>query len=276
MFQDSPETVCLPDSDAAVPITSIVPVDAAIFRIPDENGSPVCVGGAIDGQDETPQDVSSFVTPNDPRLTSGLTFPDDPVPAFPSRMILNQRRETSLNHEDILNFKRLSKKSNEFYKEIKRKNHYSEFIRAMMKNHPAKRELAHKSECQKREKCQQRNHKILSINVKNYKKLVPKELYVQLKNCDESGKLKEKYFSSSSKGYPLDFKMKKLCVQLKRCNEAEKLKEKYFSAERKYPLDSGRKKLHVHLNRCDENAELKEEYFSASRRYSSNFKMNNV
>ncbi|GFQ87127.1 hypothetical protein TNCT_400421 [Trichonephila clavata] len=78
----SPETVCLPDSDAAVPITPIVPVDVAIVHIPDENGSPVRVLGAINGRDETTLDVSLFVTPNTPRPASPLTFPDDPVPAF--------------------------------------------------------------------------------------------------------------------------------------------------------------------------------------------------
>ncbi|GFY42714.1 hypothetical protein TNIN_427251 [Trichonephila inaurata madagascariensis] len=90
----------------------------------------------------------------------------------------------------------------------------------------------------------QKKPEILSVNVKDYKKLVPKDVYVQLKDCDASGKLKEEFnFSSSSKGYPLDL---------------------------------GMKRLYVHVIRCDEDEELKEDYFSASGRCSSNFKMNNV
>ncbi|GFY51362.1 integrase catalytic domain-containing protein [Trichonephila inaurata madagascariensis] len=78
-FSDSPETVCLPDSDVAV--TPKVPVDAAIVRIPDENGSPVVrAGGAINKQDETILDASPSITPNDPVPTSPLTVPDDPEP----------------------------------------------------------------------------------------------------------------------------------------------------------------------------------------------------
>ncbi|GFR20121.1 hypothetical protein TNCT_27251 [Trichonephila clavata] len=82
-FSDSPETVCLPDSDAAVSITPIIPVDVAMVRIPDENGSPVHVGGAINGQDEITLDVSPLTIPDDPEPAFPLTIPDDPVPAFP-------------------------------------------------------------------------------------------------------------------------------------------------------------------------------------------------
>ncbi|GFV20612.1 hypothetical protein TNCV_776571 [Trichonephila clavipes] len=54
---DSPETVCFPDSDVAV--TTKVPVDAAIIRIPDKNGSPVVrAEGTINKQDETNLDAS--------------------------------------------------------------------------------------------------------------------------------------------------------------------------------------------------------------------------
>ncbi|GFY48830.1 hypothetical protein TNIN_140601 [Trichonephila inaurata madagascariensis] len=77
--RDSPETVCLPDSDVAV--TPKVPVDAAIVRIPDENESPVVhAGEAINEQGETIMDSSPSITPNDPVPASPLTFPDDPEP----------------------------------------------------------------------------------------------------------------------------------------------------------------------------------------------------
>ncbi|PRD27355.1 UNVERIFIED_CONTAM: hypothetical protein NCL1_35584 [Trichonephila clavipes] len=118
--------------------------------------------------------------------------------------------------------------------------------------------------------------RIQSINVKDYRKLVPKDVFILLKDCDASGKLKEDYFSSLSKGYPSNIKMKRVSVLISRCKEAEKLKEEYLSQERKYPLDLGMKKLYIHLIRCDEDKELKEVYFSAAGRYSSNFKMNNV
>ncbi|GFS31063.1 hypothetical protein TNIN_308481 [Trichonephila inaurata madagascariensis] len=83
-FSDSSGTVCLPDSDAAVPITPKVPVDAAIVRIPDENESPIHAGAVINEQDEkTILDASPSITPNDPRPASPLTFSDVFVPAFP-------------------------------------------------------------------------------------------------------------------------------------------------------------------------------------------------
>ncbi|GFY43319.1 integrase catalytic domain-containing protein [Trichonephila inaurata madagascariensis] len=82
-FSDSPETVCFLGSDAAVPITLLVPVDAAIVRILDENGSPVHAVGVINGQDETILDASSTITPNGLKPAFLLNIPYDPVPAFP-------------------------------------------------------------------------------------------------------------------------------------------------------------------------------------------------
>ncbi|GFR24409.1 hypothetical protein TNCT_610231 [Trichonephila clavata] len=55
-----------------------------------------------------------------------------------------------------------------------------------------------------------------TVNVKNYKKLITKELYVQLKRCDID------MFK-----YPLDFDLKTQYVKVKRCDED---KESYISA----------------------------------------------
>ncbi|GFR01057.1 hypothetical protein TNCT_510011 [Trichonephila clavata] len=77
-----PEAVCLPVSKAAVPITQMAPVDFATFLLPGENGSPVCAGEVINGQDETILDASLSVNLTDPLSAFSSTILDDPVPPF--------------------------------------------------------------------------------------------------------------------------------------------------------------------------------------------------
>ncbi|GFY42953.1 hypothetical protein TNIN_142411 [Trichonephila inaurata madagascariensis] len=67
-------------SEAALPITLIVPVNFETDRLPDENGSPVRAGRVIYGQNETLHPASLSVTLNDPRPAFPLTIPDYPEP----------------------------------------------------------------------------------------------------------------------------------------------------------------------------------------------------
>ncbi|GFY07243.1 hypothetical protein TNCV_1585981 [Trichonephila clavipes] len=79
MYCSSEKWVNIKHFDAAV--TPKVPVDAAIVRIPDANGSPVVhAGRVINEQDETILDASPSIIPNDPVPASPLTVPDDPEP----------------------------------------------------------------------------------------------------------------------------------------------------------------------------------------------------
>ncbi|GFR11583.1 hypothetical protein TNCT_467001 [Trichonephila clavata] len=92
------------------------------------------------------------------------------------------------------------------------------------KKKPKKGDVKRQGTMGKRKK----NHAVYAtVNVKNYKKLITKELYVQLKRCD-----------IDTFKYPLDFENKKLYIKVKRCDEDKKLKNIYISALRNFEMNN--------------------------------------
>ncbi|GFQ87857.1 hypothetical protein TNCT_524271 [Trichonephila clavata] len=82
-LRDNPEEVCLPGSEASLPITPMASVGFAAVRLPNENRNLVHAGGIINWRDETSPDANPSVNLIDPIPVSSFTIPDDPVPAFP-------------------------------------------------------------------------------------------------------------------------------------------------------------------------------------------------